>query len=93
MSRDGVLLPEVSRHPDTRGQDPWRHLTATELKACTVIFSAEKEVKLTDDVQGLGQRGIRPEEILWIQVSTAGQFVRLPDLDLWSVCEMHSQFS
>ena len=85
MSGEGVLPPDMSQDQDTRGQDPWRHLTATELKARTVTFSAEKEVKLVDYIKCLELHGIRPEEILSIQVSTAGQ------CRLTFVCEQLAQ--
>ena len=53
--------------------DPWRKLSATDLRANTVVFPAQKQVKLPEYVRALEQAGFDAAEILSIQVSTSGQ--------------------
>ena len=52
--------------------EPWRKLSAVELRANTVVFRARKQVKLNQYVCALEEAGIDAAEILSIQVSTTG---------------------
>eukprot|EP00117_Sycon_ciliatum_P037757 scpid102261/ scgid28170/ len=69
----GILQQHICKVADHEGQDPWRRLTATELKANTVTFPAVNDTKLIGYVQCLEKHGIQAEEILSLQVSTGGQ--------------------
>ena len=57
----------------TATTDPWRKLSARELRANTVVFPAANQTKLVDHVLCLKHHGIQASAILSIQVSTAGQ--------------------
>ena len=59
---------------DSSGEaDPWRKLSARELRANTVTFAALKQVKLLDYVLALENHGVCADSVLSIQISTKGQ--------------------
>lgn len=53
--------------------DPWRKLSAVDLRANTVVFPARKQTKLPEYVRALEEAGFDAADILSIQVSTMGQ--------------------
>ena len=68
-----VLGTSAGNAESTATTDPWRKLSAMELRANTVVFPAANQTKLVDHVLCLKHHGIQASAILSIQVSTAGQ--------------------
>lgn len=76
MDGDGRMYGDPSSNSspsEITGADPWRSLSAAELRANTIVFPAQKQIKLAEYIHSMEEAGFDAKDIMCIQVSTDGK--------------------